>query len=176
MLFRREKRKVPELNTTATADISFMLLIFFLVTTSMDTDKGLSRQLPPVDDTEEQHPTMVKEGLVMRLEISSGNVLTCDDRPLSINSLRKMVSEHIQRSPKEHIIQLEADRHSSYDTYFKVQNEIVAAYHELRNQQARRRYGKAYALCDDVAQKKLREEIPQRISEVYAEGGEGGEP
>lgn len=175
-MFRRERRGVPELNMTSTADISFMLLIFFLVTTSMDTDKGLSRQLPPVNKTETQQPAQIREGLMLRLHIESNNTLTCDDQPLSISMLKSRVKNHVEKKGVEHIIQLEADRQSSYDTYFKVQNEIVAAYQELRDERAQRQYGHAYALCSDEEQAKLREVIPQRISEIYNSSEKGGQP
>lgn len=166
MRFRRNRREVPLLNTTSTADISFILLILFLVTSSMDIDKGLSRQLPPITPSE-QEPADVKEGMVLKLIINNDNSLQCDGEAMQIGKLRNTVETFVQEKGKEHVIQLEADRQSSYDTYFKVQNEIVAAYHSLRNAKALRMYGKSYYRCTETEQKQVREQVPQRISEVY---------
>ncbi|WP_273178330.1 ExbD/TolR family protein, partial [Hoylesella pleuritidis] len=74
-MFRHRPRRVPRLNTTSTADISFMLLIFFLVTTSMDVDKGLSRQLPPPDLHPQTEETNVEKHNLMTLEITADNRL-----------------------------------------------------------------------------------------------------
>ena len=167
-MFRRQKRKVPELNTTSTADISFMLLIFFLVTTSMDTDKGLTRQLPPDNPMEEQiQESQIKEGMLLRLKIDAQGMLMCNDELMPVTQLKARVMDFVARTGPEHVIQLEADRLASYDSYFNVQNEIVAAYNLLRDQKARKEYGYAFAQCSDEQKEKLRQAIPQRISEVY---------
>lgn len=149
-----------------------MLLILFLVTTSMDIDKGISRQLPPLTP-EEELVADVKEGTVMQLNILADNSLTCDGEPMKMSSLRGRVMEHVGKVGDEHVIQIEADRNSSYDAYFHVQNEIVAAYSLLRDREARKLYGKAFARCSEEQQQAVREKIPQRISETYmpAEGG-----
>ena len=78
-MFRRRKHSMPVLNTTSTADISFMLLIFFLVTTSMDIDKGLSRQLPPLDDEKEEQVIDMDKSNMIRLAISADNQLSIND-------------------------------------------------------------------------------------------------
>ena len=171
MMFRRDRREVPLLNTTSTADISFMLLIFFLVTTSMDSDKGLTRQLPPDNPMEEQvRESQVKEGMLMRLKIDAQGQLICNDAPMPVVQLKAAVADFVARTGPKHVIQLEADRNASYDSYFNVQNELVAAYNLLRDQRARKDFGHAYALCSEEQKEKLREAIPQRISEVYQRG------
>ena len=77
MRFQRRQREIPELNTTSTADISFMLLVFFLVTSSMDTDHGLGRQLAPMDDQrQEQHD--VNRSNVLQISIDDNDQLTCE--------------------------------------------------------------------------------------------------
>lgn len=173
MKFRREKHSVPDLNTTSTADISFMLLILFLVTTSMDIDKGITRQLPPQTPDEELVEN-VKEGVVLSLTIETGNRLKCDGEDILLNNLRSKVANHIEKAGKDHVIQLEASRDASYDIYFHVQNEIVAAYNTMRDKEAKKLYGKALSKCSEEQQQKVREKIPQRISETYLpeKGGE----
>ena len=76
MIFRRKRREVPGLNTTSTADISFMLLVFFLVTTSMDADKGMNRQLPPKPDEKQEEMMDVDRSKVMSLALSEEGLLT----------------------------------------------------------------------------------------------------
>lgn len=75
MLIRRKQRETPGLNTTSTADISFMLLIFFLVTTSMDVDKGLLRQLPSPDPQKKEQQTVVDKANLMALRLTAGDTL-----------------------------------------------------------------------------------------------------
>ena len=151
MMFRkRERRKVPILNTTSTADISFMLLIFFLVASSMDLDKGLSRQLPAIDKTKTP-PAAVDSRKVMRIVIDAEIQL-------------------IQTNGNGHLIQLQSSRNASYDTYIHVQNQLVAAYNTLRNQRALNLLGKEFELCSNEQQKQIADELPMRISEVYNVG------
>ena len=76
---------MPGLNTTSTADISFMLLIFFLVTSSMDTDWGLPRQLPPPDDLTKEEELVVKQRNALCLKLDANNQLTCNDEPMAID-------------------------------------------------------------------------------------------
>lgn len=87
-MFRRKfEYKVPGLNTTSTADISFMLLIFFLVTTSMDADKGITRELPPIDKKSENTPTNVANDKTLRLRIDDAGRLFCNGHPMEITAL-----------------------------------------------------------------------------------------
>ena len=87
MNIRRQKHRVPALNTTSTADISFMLLIFFLVASSMDVEKGLTRQLPPADNQQKQEESAVNKNRLMTIKISAQNELLIDDIPMPIDKL-----------------------------------------------------------------------------------------
>ena len=88
MIIRRKKRQVPGLNTASTADISFMLLIFFLVTTSMDVDKGLFRVLPsPEPQKLEQQETTVDKSTLLALHVTAQNQLLVNDKPQNVNKL-----------------------------------------------------------------------------------------
>ena len=93
----QRKHNVPQLNTTSTADISFMLLIFFLVTTSMDTDKGLTRQLPPAEDKTIQQETEINKNLMLELKISASNQLSINGRTAPMKSVRKEVLQLVER-------------------------------------------------------------------------------
>ena len=132
MIFRRKRREVPGLNTTSTADISFMLLVFFLVTTSMDVDKGMNRQLPPKQE-EKQEMMDVDKSKVMSLSLSEEGLLTIDEKPANIDKIRRQLKEFIVSTGPSHIIELKTDRKCDYDTYFHLQNEIVRSYREIRD-------------------------------------------
>lgn len=167
MMFRRRERKmVPGLNTTSTADISFMLLIFFLVASSMDLDKGLSRQLPPVDKTETP-PAAVDSKRVIRIVIDAGNKVTLDGKAASMKEVKQRAAQFIETNGKAHLIQLQSDRKSSYETYLQVQNQLVAAYNGLRNQRSLSLFGKDFEQCSHEQQTQVADELPMRISEVY---------
>lgn len=125
MIIQRSKHRVPGLNTTSTADISFMLLIFFLVTTNMDVDKGLSRQLPPANKEENQQSFAAK-GTTMALKITADNHLLVNDKPLPVKALRSQVINFVNKVGKKHLITVDADPQSDYNTYFQLQNELVA--------------------------------------------------
>lgn len=171
MMFSRQRHKVPVLNTTSTADISFMLLIFFLVTTSMDADKGLTRQLPPYKEQQQQEETNVSKDKLMTLRLDDKNALLLNEKPFPIGRLRGEAERFILRGGKEHLISVSMDPESRYDMYFRMQNELVAAYREVRDQAARKRFGRAYANCSPTEKDRIRTLYPQRIAEVYDQGG-----
>lgn len=176
MKFRRDRRSVPLLNTASVADISFMLLILFLVVTSMDVDKGLSRLLPPPQPTEQLPAVRVSEDMMMHLTITADNHVTVNDQPIRIEQLTEKVVQFVAQPgmAQKHVIQIECDAQAAYDTYFKVQNQIVSAYRKLRDTEARRRFHTTYASCNEEQKATLQQAFPQRVSEVYAakEGGE----
>ena len=166
MIFRRKRREVPGLNTTSTADISFMLLVFFLVTTSMDVDKGMNRQLPPKQD-EKQEMMDVDRSKVMSLALSEEGLLTIDEKPANIDKIRRQLKEFIVSTGPSHIIELKTDRQCDYDTYFHLQNEIVRSYREIRDAASKRQFGKPYSKCSVEQREQLMEKYPQRVQEVY---------
>ena len=163
----RSKREVPSLNTTATAE-SFMLLILFLVTTSMDADKGLQRQLPPMDNREEA-TVDVSKGNILQLELTADNQLIIDEKTSSTKQLRQKVIDFVEnsRDREHHIISLKANRDATYEAYFNIQNEIVAAYRAMRNHAAKQYYHRSYDECTKDQREKLRQLYPQRIAEGY---------
>lgn len=135
MFCRRHRARLPLLSTAATADMSFMLLIFFLVTTSMDTNKGLARQLPPADG--QLQTTDVTADRVMTIELTADNDIAVDGDVMAgaadvgDGRLRRRVAAFVENRGDEHVICLSADRDADYATYFAVMNEITAAYNAL---------------------------------------------
>jgi biopolymer transport protein ExbD len=164
-----------------------MLLIFFLVTSSMDTDKGLPRQLPPPQDETEVQELMVKERNVLELRLDADNHLTIGGEPATMEELQGRVEVFVanpandQGLPEKsirdvdllgrtevsdrHVISIQVDRHTSYDAYFQMQNAIVAAYHHLRSQLAEKRFGHSLNRCTPEERDALGMVYPQRISE-----------
>lgn len=183
------KRSVPELNSSSTADISFILLIFFLTTTSMDTDKGLARRLPPPpEENLQQEDTKVRERNVLQVRINAMDELMIGSDVADVSEIRERAKEFIDnpenlpnlpdKAPHEidffgtvyitdkHVISLQSDRGTSYSKYFEVQNELVAAYNELRDELARRKFGKPYLHLNEDQQLAIRTYYPMKISEA----------
>ena len=177
MLFRKSFRKddVPELNTTSTADISFMLLILFLVTTSMHSNFGMLRQLPrPVPPEMEKEEMVVDRRNVFELMILTDGKVMKDDEEVRVEDLSARLRTFIMNphhdatlaeSPKEHIIMIRTAPDARYDTYFKVENQVVNAYKVVRNEAARKRFGKDYRDLTQRQTEIIDKMIPQRISE-----------
>ena len=168
MLIKRRKHSVPSLNTTSTADISFMLLTFFLVTSSMDVDKGLVRQLPPLDKEEQTDEAKdVSKENTLSFSITAQNEVMLNGKTVAVEDIRRRIVDFVRMRGAQHLILVDANPASDYNTYFTLENEIVAAYAELRNAEAKRRYHRDYASCTDEQRKKVRDIYPQHLSETY---------
>ena len=165
MFNRRKQRSVPELNTTSTADISFMLLVFFLVTSSMDTDKGLGRRLPPVDEQQQEQQDISRSN-VLQIRIDADDHLFCNDSTVTLQELTAQVESFVaSRQTDRHMIAVETDRKTSYDAYFEMQNAVVAAYRSLREKKARQKYGHSLRDCSQEERETIMQRYPQRIAE-----------
>lgn len=183
----RKKRAVPEINAGSMADIAFLLLIFFLVTTTMDADKGINRKLPPWDPERPIEDNPIKEKNIFTVLINSNNQLLVEDDYADISQIREMAKEFLinngdgsctycqgglrsplsSDNPGKAVISLQNDKGTSYEMYIKVQNELVAAYEELRNNLSQERFGKNYTeLTDEEQFKEIQDAFPQVISEA----------
>jgi biopolymer transport protein ExbD len=182
-------RKVPEINSSSTADIAFIILIFFLVTTSMDTDRGLARQLPPPPEPDMKiEDIIIKERNVLQVLLNAQNQLMVGDEYIKVSDLKKRAKEFIanpyndEKMPEKkakdvpffgnvmvtenHVISLQNHRGTTYQAYIDVQNELVAAYNELRNELAQEKWQKNYDALDEEQKKAIRTIYPQKISEA----------
>lgn len=168
MLIRRKQRETPGLNTTSTADISFMLLIFFLVTTSMDVDKGLLRQLPSPEPQKKEQQTVVDKANLMELRLTAGDTLLVNGKPMKVSQLKEETIRFVHRLGKKHLISIESDRDAEYNLYFQMQNQLMEAYSQLRNETAQKKYHRDYALLNNDQKEQVRNICPQRITESYA--------
>jgi biopolymer transport protein ExbD len=165
MRIRRRHRDVPELNTTSTADISFMLLVFFLVTSSMDSDKGLGRKLAPIDDEHQEQRDISRDNVLM-VRIDAADRLYCDDQPVTHEELQQQVESFVaSRQTERYVVGVETDRKTSYNAYFQMQDAVVAAFRSLRDKMARHEYGHPFSACSDEERQSIMDRYPQRISE-----------
>lgn len=131
MFRHRRHSEIPSLNTTSTADISFMLLVFFLVTSSMDATKGLRRQLPPPPQEQEQVADILDSD-IMTVTIDADGKLTCNDEPTTLEQLQQQITQFAAVKPHHRVVVVKTDPQTKYDTYFQLQNTIVAAYRPLK--------------------------------------------
>ena len=165
MRFRRRHRDIPELNTTSTADISFMLLVFFLVTSSMDSDKGLGRKMAPLDE-QQQEQVDVNRSNVLQIRLDERDSLFCDDQPVTLTQLQQQVESFVAAQQTDrYIIAVQTDRATSYDAYFEMQNAVVAAHRVLREKMAQQKFGRPFSQCSEEQREVIRRSYPQRISE-----------
>ncbi|MFC2766938.1 MAG: ExbD/TolR family protein [Prevotella sp.] len=174
MNFRRRRHEVPGLNTTSTADISFMLLIFFLVTTSMDIEKGIVRQMPPADNQQEQVETHVEKGTLLNFRITDADSLLLDEQPVSPEEAVRRVADFVTRQGKRHLISVDASPEASYDAYFQLQNILLKAYREVRDKASQKKYGRPYAALAPAERDVIKVDWPQRVAENYHDSQEGG--
>ena len=183
-------KKIPEINASSMADISFLLLIFFLVTTSMDVNQGLARRLPaPIPPDQKIEDTDINKRNLFVVKINWENKLLVQGQELDVKQLRAKAKEFIVNAEdaadmpklfeedfgepfgtlkytKEHVISVQNDAETQYQAYLEVQNELVAAYNELREECAQKYFHTAYADLDEEWQKKIQKIYPQKISEA----------
>ena len=181
-------RKTPGLNTHSTADIAFLLLCYFLMTSTMDQQSGLQRRLPPMpDQNQKTEDTKVNKRNIIIVKINSSDRLFAGDQLLDVSQLKDKIKEFItnpnndpnlpEREMKniegygeypvsKGVISLQNDRGTSYRAYIAVQNELVKAINEVRDDFCKQNYGKAYTFLTEDQQKIVREAIPQNISEA----------
>ena len=136
----RSKRGKTEINSSSMADIAFLLLIFFLVTTTIANDRGLSMQLPPKPE-QDQEIIKIPERNNFKILINSADKLLVEGEPLDDpKKIRQMVKDHVLNngvdpdfsdSPKEAVVSFKADRGTSYDIYIQVLNEVQGAYYDM---------------------------------------------
>ena len=176
MFVRRNKRQVPGVNTASTADISFMLLIFFLVTTSMDVDKGLFRLLPsPEPQKQLKTETIVDKNTLMALHVTADHRLLLNDKPIEVSRLKGEIIQFVNRLGNRHLISIESDREADYDLYFQMQNQIMMAYNEIRNQYSMKHFGKAFDALSSSQKESVRKNCQQRVTESYANASVGSD-
>lgn len=182
------KRSTPGLNTSSTADIAFLLLCYFLMTTTMGSHTGLSRRLPPMPDEKQKTEDMkVNRRNIIIVKINSQDRLLAGTEPIDVSQLKDKIKifltnptndpnlperkmEEIaglgQRQVSKGVISLQNDRGTSYQAYIAVQNELVKAVNELRDEASMAEFGKKFIALTEDQQTIVKAIVPQQISEA----------
>ncbi|HON52440.1 MAG TPA: biopolymer transporter ExbD [Bacteroidales bacterium] len=185
------RRSLPEINSASMADIAFMLLIFFLVATTMDSDKGIFRVLPPyIDKPVQDDPIKVLDKNLFVVLINKDDRLMVEKKPMHPDELRKACKDFLINMNNDEndkvypeykeetiaglgtvkvtkgIVSIQNDRGTSYDKYIEIQNEIVAAYNEVKDEYSIKYFRKPFKELNEDQQKAIKLLIPQRISEA----------
>jgi len=173
-MLKKERRKNDNsINAGSMADIAFLLLIFFLVTTTIAEDQGILVKLPQWDPNPISAPA--NEDNVLTVLVNGENELLVEGKEATVFNLRERTKNFISNpqklsnlpsAPENAIISLKNDRSTSYETYIGVYNELKAAYNELRNEEAFRTHGKEFAMLHKEEQQIIKDKIPLVISEA----------
>jgi biopolymer transport protein ExbD len=186
----KRKDKLPEVQAAPMADIAFLLLIFFLVVATFDTDTGIMRKLPPMPrgDVKESDATKVKERNVFIVLVNKDDELLVENEYADLRDLRRKAKEFIANPfnradlpakkmievpyfglypvTVNHVISLRNDRGTSYNMYIAVQNELAAAYTELRDELALQQWGQKYSNLEEDKQEAINKIYKNSISEA----------
>ncbi len=190
-------RKTPEVRADSQADIAFLLLIFFLVATTMNSDKGLSRVLPPLPPEDVKvEDAKVKERNVLLVFVNAAGQLMAGDESMDIRGLKDKAKEFIlnpmddENLPEkkdteidmpdgskwtypvsEGVISLQTTRDTSYEVYIMVQNELSRAFNEVRDQVAMQKFGSLFSELTEDQRSAITKAVPQKISEAEPRKG-----
>lgn len=180
-------RKVPGIPNSSLADIAFMVLIFFLMVSTMDTDSGLERRLPPMPPPDQEEPPPIKERNVFVVLVNAQNQLLVEGEWMKVEDLREKAKEFManpnddpdlpEKTVKDvpffgptpitkGVISLQNHVGTQYGTYIAVQNELVGAINDLRNELAEEKFGKPYNKLNEDQQEAIQEIYPSKISEA----------
>lgn len=183
---RKKSKGLPALNSSSMSDISFLLLTFFLLTSSINTDMGIQRRLPPPSDPSVKPPDIHKRNTFVVL-VNMNDQLLVNGDPGDINSLKERTKEFLANPANatnlpekkrqridligdydvsQGVISLQNDRGTSYKMYLQVQNELVAAVNELRNDLAKEKFSRSYMDCTNEQKEAIDKAIPAAISEA----------
>ncbi|MBP5710883.1 MAG: biopolymer transporter ExbD [Bacteroidales bacterium] len=182
------KKKVPGINSSSMADISFLLLTFFLLTSSINTEQGIPRRLPPPKEENAKDEIVdINQRNVLNVIVNYNDAVMVNGEPLMLSDLKEKAKEFLANptnSPKlpeknvihidnlgefavsKGVISLTNDQSTSYDVYVQVQNELEKAVNELRDQVATQYFGKKYSVLDTASRKAVQKAIPMNISEA----------
>ena len=174
----KSKRKLQEINASTMADIAFLLLVFFLVTTTIDADKGITVKLPVWTDVPPP-PVDINQRNVLPVLVNSHDQLLVKGDLITVDELKEKAkifltnngaNPRLSDNPDKAVISLKNDRGTSYDIYIQVQNEIKAAYHEIWDDESMIRFGKKFDNLELENQRIIFDAFPRRFSEAEPEG------
>ncbi len=174
MFDNKRDREEPEVGGAGMADIAFLLLIFFLLVTTIDVDTGIGLQLPPAPE-ENQEPPPIKERNLLNILVNSQGMVLIDEEPTPVNQVKQTVKDFVTNrgqdpelsdSPDKAIVSIKTDRATPYNVYIDMLDEVMGAYAEMRNQEAQQRFGVNYSELEDNSEEKeaVADEFPKKIS------------
>ena len=167
MSVKKTRRNSSAVNAGSMADIAFLLLIFFLVTTTIQEDSGVLVRLPEWIDQPVDQPVL--EDNVLTVLINASDELMVEEDRTAVAAIPDLLRNHIlspERKPTQAIVSLTHDRGTSYARYLQVYDALKAGYASLWNDRAKQQYGTSYALLNTTQQKAIRSDIPMVISEA----------
>lgn len=182
---KKKSRTEPEIPSSSLADIAFLLLIFFLVTTTIDVDTGIGLVLPPPPDPSVQPPP-VRERNMLKILVNAQGMILINGTPAALGQVKEKVMQFVSNNgqdptlsenPDKAIISLKTDRQTPYDIYINMLDEVKGAYHDLRDQECRRRMGISYDQYLMIQKEKdskediFKDVYPQKISEAEPDQG-----
>jgi biopolymer transport protein ExbD len=189
-------RKTPGLNTASSADIAFLLLTFFLLTSSINTEQGIPRRLPPPKDpNEEVLKADVNKRNLLDVRVNANDAILVNEKAISISELTEIAKNFLANPTNDPelpmkeqkdidgigdfqvskgVISLTNNQSTTYNMYVQVQNELQRAINELRNQVSQNYFGKKYDNLDTALQKAVQKAIPANISEAKPKDYGGG--
>ncbi|MCQ2177830.1 MAG: biopolymer transporter ExbD [Bacteroidales bacterium] len=183
-------KKTPAINSSSTADIAFLLLCYFLMTTTMGTQSGLARKLPPMPDKDQKvEDQKVNRRNIVIVRINSADKTFAGSEPIDVSQLKDKMVEFLSNPAddpnlpekkmteiegyskrtypvSQGVISLQNDRGTSYQAYIAVQNELVKAVNELRDNFSYAEYGKPFDKLNEDQQAVVKKAVPQNISEA----------
>ncbi len=160
----KPRREYPAVNAGSMADIAFLLLIFFLVTTTISEDSGVLVRLPPWESDPPE-----KTSHALTVIVNTNDELMVEDRLARPGDLPRMLRDFVyspSRTPKQAVVSLIHDRGSSYTRYMEVYDALLDGYHQLWDEAATRRYGRGYGELTDREKQEVRRALPLTISEA----------
>ncbi len=173
-MFKSKKQRLESsINAGSMADIAFLLLIFFLVTTTILSEEGLMVKLPPFDDN--PITERLPDRNVFNIKLNAANQLLVEGKYAAMDQVREAAKQFVinplqlstlASKPTKAVISFQCDRGTSYETYLQVYNELKAAYREMRDDLAQRQFGSYFSDLNRAQQKDIRQQIPIVISEA----------
>ena len=195
MLYR--KREIPQINSSSTADIAFLLLIFFLITSSFDSKTGIYRKMnvPEVENALKKRKDIQERNLLV-FTIDADSRILHEDEIVSLKDVRSLSKVFIDNpnnadflpektiitipevgeiaTTTQHIISLKIDRKADYQTYLSVLSELTAAYNELRREASHTHFHRSFEQLSEEQKEAIKAIYPYRISEIEIPTEEGG--
>lgn len=175
-MFKDEKTRRSdeggEIDSSALADIAFLLLIFFLVATTIDIDTGIGLVLPPPPDPN-QKPPPIKDRNLLKILVNNQGMVLIEEEPSAITEVKQRVMEFVNNkgqdpqmsdSPQKAIVSIKTDRQTPYEVYINMLDEVKGAYRTLRDRASMSEYGKQYEALNQEQKETIQNMYPQKIS------------